>query len=252
MKYVIYLRVSTTGQDLTPQLEKCLENIRRDHRGDLEYLVFSDKKTAKNDLKHRPGMRDTLSCLRRGDVLVSTKIDRIARNGAAAYEIQDRLIDKGVKLRLTDQPHMHDPLIFAMMVGLSIKELEMISTRTKDKLLSKKQRGERTGTVPYGFKLDPDKKVLVKGLDGKKVEKLGMLVEEPYEQKVVAEMLSLFDSGISLRRLTKILAEKGFVNRKGQAFQYTSVRGILLRLGRTKFQERPQEESEFETIRLVE
>src|ERR1700693_2066176 len=125
MKYVIYLRVSTSGQDLKPQIEKCLESIRRDHKGDLEYLVFSDKKTAKNALKYRPGMQNALDSLRKGDTLVSTKIDRIARNGSAAYEVQDKLVDKQAKLRLVDQPHMHDPLIFAIMVGMSIKELEM-------------------------------------------------------------------------------------------------------------------------------
>jgi DNA invertase Pin-like site-specific DNA recombinase len=116
-----------------------MTSIQQEHKGVFEYLVFSDKKTAKNALKYRPGMRDALRSLRRGDVLVSTKIDRIARNGGAAYLIQDELVDLGVKLKLTDQPHMNDPLMFAMMVGLSIKEVEMISTRTKDKLQNKKR-----------------------------------------------------------------------------------------------------------------
>jgi hypothetical protein len=93
---------------------------------------------------------------------------------------------------------------------------------------------------------------MVNGVSGSKVEKLGVLIEEPYEQIVVEQMLRLFDSGTSIRRLTKQLAEMGFVNRKGQAFQYTSVRKILLRLGRTKFQERPQEPIEFETFHSLE
>lgn len=252
MKYVIYLRVSTKKQDFDNQLTRCMQVLRRDDPSNFEYLVFSDKKTAKNALKYRPGITEAICSLRRGDVLVAEKIDRISRNGKAAHTIQADLVEAGVSLKITSQPGISDPLMFAMLVGLAVKETEMISNRTKEQLRIKKERGERTGTVPYGFTLDPNKMVIVNAGLGKKVEKLGVLIEEPYEQTVVAEMLRLFDSGTSLRRLTKILGEKGYLNRKQQPFQYTSVRGILLRLGRTKYQETPQEESEFATFRSLE
>lgn len=48
-----------------------------------------------------PGLREALAAVRRGDTLVVTKLDRLARSLRDAREIADELTAKGVALSLS-------------------------------------------------------------------------------------------------------------------------------------------------------
>ena len=90
-----YARVSTTDQDLSIQEEKLraagCETIR------------SEKVTG-TTREGRPELETLLQFVRRGDVLMVTKVDRLARSIGDLQDIVRALRAKGAALRATDQP----------------------------------------------------------------------------------------------------------------------------------------------------
>ena len=86
MTVVGYARVSSTGQDLSVQLEK-LEAAGCDK-------VFKEKRSGVD--AGRPELKRCLEYLRDGDVLLVTKIDRLARSTSDLYRIVSLLAEKGV------------------------------------------------------------------------------------------------------------------------------------------------------------
>lgn len=90
-----YARVSTTDQDLTVQIE-ALERAGCD--------VIRREKVSGASRKGRTELETLLQFLRRGDELVVTRIDRLARSIGDLQDIVRELKAKGVTLRATEQP----------------------------------------------------------------------------------------------------------------------------------------------------
>jgi DNA invertase Pin-like site-specific DNA recombinase len=90
-----YARVSTTDQDLTIQRE-ALERAGCT-------LVRTEKVTG-TKLEGRDELRTLLDFMRSGDVLVVTRVDRLARSIADLALVVRELEAKGVGLRATEQP----------------------------------------------------------------------------------------------------------------------------------------------------
>lgn len=90
-----YARVSTTDQDLSIQLGALkaagCETIR------------SEKKSG-TTLQGRAELRNLLDFVRKGDVLVVTRVDRLARSVKDLQDIVHELRGKGVALKATEQP----------------------------------------------------------------------------------------------------------------------------------------------------
>jgi DNA invertase Pin-like site-specific DNA recombinase len=90
-----YARVSTTDQDRTVQLDAL-------HRAGAE--VIHQEKRSGSSTKGRAALGAVLGRLARGDVLLVTRIDRLARSIADLQDIVRMLKAKGVALRATEQP----------------------------------------------------------------------------------------------------------------------------------------------------
>lgn len=90
-----YARVSTTDQDLSIQLEKLkaagCETIR-------------SEKTTGTTREGRTELDTLLEFIRSGDVLLVTRVDRLARSIGDLQDIVRQLRAKGAALRATDQP----------------------------------------------------------------------------------------------------------------------------------------------------
>jgi DNA invertase Pin-like site-specific DNA recombinase len=95
MTVVGYARVSTTDQDLTIQ-EKALEAAGAT-------VMFWEQKSG-TTTNNRTELRRALNYLRRGDVLLITRIDRLARSLRDLQNILHELKDKGAGLKATEQP----------------------------------------------------------------------------------------------------------------------------------------------------
>lgn len=90
-----YARVSTTDQDLSIQ-QAALEAA-----GCLK--IFAEKKSgARRD--GRTELEVLLECVREGDTVIVTRIDRLARSMKDLQDIVHELKAKGVALKATEQP----------------------------------------------------------------------------------------------------------------------------------------------------
>ena len=88
MAEIGYARVSTTGQSLDAQL-KALANCDK---------VFQEKVSGAKD--DRPQLQLMLEFVREGDIVIVTKLDRLARNTRHLLEIAEFLERKKVSLQI--------------------------------------------------------------------------------------------------------------------------------------------------------
>ena len=95
-KMVGYARVSSTGQDLDIQLERLAS------AGVELEDIFKEKRTGTD--RGRPQLRQCLAYVRKGDTLLVTKIDRLARSTSDLYSIISQLQAKGVEFKVIDDP----------------------------------------------------------------------------------------------------------------------------------------------------
>lgn len=82
---------------------------------------------------------------------------------------------------------------------------------TRAALSAKRAKGERTGTVPYGYSADD----------------AGRLSEYPAEQAVIAQARTLREAGLTFRGIVAELARVGVVGRTGRALDVRQVHNIL-------------------------
>jgi len=95
MTMIGYARVSSTDQDLTIQLEAL-------RAAGCE--VVRSEKASGTTTNGRTELATILDFLRAGDVLVVTRIDRLARSIGDLASIVGTVTDKGASLRATEQP----------------------------------------------------------------------------------------------------------------------------------------------------
>src|SRR5271169_1428393 len=142
-----YARVSTDGQSLSAQLAelkaaKCTK-------------IFQEKISgARSDRKQ---LTRLMAILAKGDVLVVTRLDRLARSTRDLLNLLGTIADKeaGFKsLRDTwaDTTTAHGRLMLTVLGGLAEFERELIRTRTGEGRERAKARGQSLGRP---FKLTP-------------------------------------------------------------------------------------------------
>jgi DNA invertase Pin-like site-specific DNA recombinase len=95
MTLIGYARVSTTDQDLT---------IQRQALRAAGCTVIREEKASGASTAGRPELAAILAFIRKGDTLVITRIDRLARSIGDLQDIVRALKEKGAALRATEQP----------------------------------------------------------------------------------------------------------------------------------------------------
>ena len=95
MTMIGYARVSTTDQDLSLQLEALKA---------AGCSVIRKEKASGTTKKGRGELATVLDFLRKGDVLVVTRVDRLARSIGDLQDIVREMKEKGAILRATQQP----------------------------------------------------------------------------------------------------------------------------------------------------
>jgi DNA invertase Pin-like site-specific DNA recombinase len=110
----------------------------------------------------RPGMERLLDLVDRRavDVVIIAKLDRLTRSVADLAELLKRFKRRGVSLVSVadslDTQTAAGRLVLNIMVSVSEWEREAVGERTADALRLKKSKGERVGTILYGFRLAAD------------------------------------------------------------------------------------------------
>lgn len=140
MKLVGYARVSTVEQNLDMQVTAlkaagCLQ-------------IFTDHGLSGVDFQ-RPGLLDALRQMKRGDMLVVWRLDRLGRSLVDLIQTVNRLSKRGCDFRsLTesiDTSSSSGRLVFHMMAAMAEFERAIISERTKAGMEAARARGSRIG-----------------------------------------------------------------------------------------------------------
>lgn len=139
MAVIGYARVSSTGQDLDVQFGK-LKQYKCDE-------VFADKKSGTT--ADRPELQSCLKYVRKGDSLVITRLDRLARSTFHLTQIAEDLKTRGVDLVVLDQSidtsTSTGRLLFNMLACIAEFEHEIRRERQLDGIEKAKERGVAFG-----------------------------------------------------------------------------------------------------------
>ena len=151
-----YARVSTTDQDLAIQR-------RRLHEAGCEKL-FEEK--ASGARKKRPEIERLLSELRADDVVIVTRLDRLARSTSELLRIAETLEEKNAGLQSLAEPWADTTtpagrMALTVFAGIAEFERSLIATRTKEGRRAAQARGVRFGRRP---KLRPNQRILARHL----------------------------------------------------------------------------------------
>jgi DNA invertase Pin-like site-specific DNA recombinase len=144
-----YARVSTVDQDLTAQRDALIAL-----GVDPKRIYVDHGLTGTN--RDRPGLREALAACRRGDALVVTKLDRLARSVPDARDIVDELTAAGIKLNIGGS--VHDPtdpigrLLFTTLSMIAEFEADLARARTREGPAVARAKGRLRGKQP---KLSP-------------------------------------------------------------------------------------------------
>lgn len=161
---VVYLRVSTNGQatdgyGLEAQLDDCTRYAKAN--GMQIYAVRRDEGVSGAKAAHeRPGLTDALSLLAEADVLLTARLDRLARALTTQEAILAEVWNNGAAMHTADagewkQDDPDDPMRTAMrqMTGIFAQlDRAMVIKRMKDGRSAKARAGGKSsGSYPYGW-----------------------------------------------------------------------------------------------------
>ncbi len=140
MAQVGYARVSTVGQSLDAQLQALATCDK----------IFQEKVSGAKD--DRPQLSLLLDFVREGDVVMVTKLDRLARNTRHLLEISEFLNHKRVSLRILnlgiDTSTPTGKLMLTMIGAIATFERELMLERQAEGSALAKQRGAYKGRQP--------------------------------------------------------------------------------------------------------
>src|SRR6478609_4677051 len=137
-----YARVSSTGQDLTTQLEKL------GSAGCLPENIFKEKRSGTD--RGRPELQRCLGYVRKGDTLLVSKLDRLARSTVDLYNIVAQLQAKGVEFKVIDDLSIDETsptgkLVMGILALIAEFENDIRRERQLDGIAKAKERGVRFG-----------------------------------------------------------------------------------------------------------
>jgi DNA invertase Pin-like site-specific DNA recombinase len=209
-----YLRASTDDQHLSPEAQRhaisgwatrATMTIVSEH----EDLGISGA----TGLDKRPGLLNALNLLQRGDVLVVARRDRLGRDALVLAMVEASVARKGARIvsaagEGTDGDDPTHVLMRRIVDAFAEYERLVLKARTRAALKVKQRRGERTGSIPYGSRLDED---------------TVHLIDVAEEQVVVREARRLRGEGLSLRNVATELERQGMLSRSGRPFAAVQV-----------------------------
>lgn len=139
MAIVGYARVSSSGQSLAVQLDKLSD------AGCSE--IFQEKRSGLT--AQRPALKECLRFVRKGDVLVITRLDRLARSTLDLHKIAQELDGREVGFKVLDQPidttTKEGRLMFSIIASIAQFETELRKERQMEGIEKAKENGVKFG-----------------------------------------------------------------------------------------------------------
>jgi len=218
MSTIAYLRVSTneqaeSGLGLAAQMTAIEKAVGKPD------LIFQDKGFSGSNHK-RPGLLKALNCLRKGDVLIIAKRDRLARDTFFALWCEKEAKRRGATIRSaagegTDTNDPAGELMRTLVDAFATYERQLIGQRTSAALQCLRASGKKTGGyVPFGYDLATDGQTLT---------------ENKEEQEAISIIHELKKRGYSLRAIAAELEERGIQAKRGKTWQPVTISRLLKR-----------------------
>lgn len=222
MNLIGYLRVSTeqqaeSGLGLEAQKQACAEYAKK--MGMELSLVFVDAGVSGTlPFDKRPGLLNALNALKKGDILLCSRRDRLGRDVIINYTLEVAVKKRGARIisvagEGTENDDPSSIVLRQILDVFSNYERLLISLRTKAALQAKRDNFERLGYIPFGYKL---------AKDGKHIE------VNQEEKDVLSHMMELKKQSFSIRAIVKELNNELRFNRKGSKWNHSSVHRILI------------------------
>ncbi|MER9231427.1 recombinase family protein [Mesorhizobium sp. M0622] len=142
MAIVGYARVSTTDQNTAVQIDQLrAAGVTDDH-------LYQDRLSGLDD--DRPKLAEALKYVRKGDTLVVSKVDRLARSAAHLHQIVEGLNAKGVGFTVLNDPSLdttkpHGKLMFGILASIAEFETSLRKERQMEGIAKAKARGDHLG-----------------------------------------------------------------------------------------------------------
>jgi len=220
MKATGYVRVSTDQQadnGASLEVQRCKIEAAAELQ-DLELVsVIVDAGESAKTLR-RPGAQELLELVDSGEVetVIIYKLDRLTRSVRDLGDLLERFERKGVALvsvsESLDTGTAAGRLVLNVMGAVGQWEREAIAERTREALQAKKAKGERVGTIPFGYRIS---------IDGVRLE------EEPTEQRALAVLRDLRSKSYTLREIAEELNRQGHTTRRGSQWRHQYVSNLL-------------------------
>jgi DNA invertase Pin-like site-specific DNA recombinase len=142
-RHLGYARVSTYGQTLEAQLAQL--------KAQGCSKIYREKASGA-----QPDRRELLKLLKAiapGDVVIATRIDRLARSTLGLFAIVKQIVDAGCQFQSLAEPWADTAtstgrLMLAVLGGLADVERDLIKTRTAEGRDRAKARGQHMGRPP--------------------------------------------------------------------------------------------------------
>jgi DNA invertase Pin-like site-specific DNA recombinase len=183
--------------------------------------LFTDAGTSGAlSLEDRPVLLEAVAALRRGDVLLVAKRDRLGRDVVGVALIERLVARRGARIisaagEGTDNDDPSAMLMRRLIDSFAEYERALIGARTRSALAAKRRRGERISRfIPFGYQL---------GNDGRTLEL------QAVEQQALNLIRQRREAGHSLQAIADALNGLGLQTRAGTPWRFEYVRSLLRR-----------------------
>ncbi len=228
MNAIGYIRCSTqeqadSGLGLTAQAERIRAYCTMKKLVLVE-IIDDPGVSGGKPLADREGGKQLLEAIkkRKADAVVMLRLDRMFRNAGDCLTTVEKWEKAGVALHVVDlggnaidTTSAAGRFMLVVLAGAAEMERNLIRERTKSALAVKRNNGQRTGSVPFGFDLDDDGTTLV---------------PNPAEQQTSQDIQSMRDNGLSFPKIAEALTAQGIPTKQGNGrWNQATIRSILKR-----------------------
>lgn len=196
-----YLRVSTTrqadeGESLGVQ-QRQVEGYAHMLGYKIDGWFIERGVSGSTKLSDRPQGGQLLGTVRKDDIIITPKLDRMFRSSLDALDMLGKLRDAGVGLHMIDlggdvTTNGISKLVFTILSAVAEAERDRIRERVQTVKADQRQRGRYLGgRIPFGWAVGDD----------------GELVEDDAQQTAIRKMVKLRGEGVSLRKVADAIRE---------------------------------------------
>jgi putative DNA-invertase from lambdoid prophage Rac len=215
-----YCRVSTLrqvseGESLEVQRRQ-IEGYAHMHALTLDEVVVEEGVSGSVPVAERPKGGPLIAGLKKGDIVIAPKLDRLFRSALDALTVVDDMRKRGVSLCLLDlggdiSGNGLSKLFLTIAAAFAEAERDRIRERIGQVKADQKARGRYLGgTVPFGFRRGES----------------GELVRDEAEQQAILQISRLWTEGRPLRAIADAVRAKGI------SISHEGVASVLRGLGR--------------------